>query len=144
AVLQRTTRPVGRSTRVGERSTAAEPGRAGSVRSYAAAVTSQAAARSAADNAGEVVDRDSWSGHRDGIELGAGSRRAAAIFFDRACGELLRTHCGAGIFSRQTAARADLQATQRALADGVDRGGEAGAALESAVGRDTHARTGAR
>src|SRR6266851_1815867 len=59
-------------------------------------------------------------------------------------GELLRTHRGAGIFGRQTTAWADLQATQRALADDVDRGGEAGATLESAVGRGTHARTGAR
>src|SRR5216684_3141266 len=62
AVLQRIARPVGRSTRVGERSTTVEPDHAGSVRSHAAAVNGEAAARSAADGAGEVVDRDWWSG----------------------------------------------------------------------------------
>src|ERR1700730_4363587 len=141
AVLQRVARSVGRSAGVGERSTAAEPDHAGSVRSYAAAVTGQAAARSAVDGTGEVVDRDSWRGHSDGVDLGAGSGRAAAVFFHRACGELLRTHLGAGSLGRQTAARANLQTTQRTLANGVDRGSKARASLESAVGRGTHART---
>src|SRR3984893_9689564 len=144
AVLQRVARPVGRSARVGERSTAAEPDHAGSVRSDTAAVAGETAARSAVDGTGEVVDRDSWRGHSDGVDLGAGSRRAAAVFFHRACGELLRTHLGAGSLGRQTAARANLQTTQRTLADGIDRGGKAGAALESAVGRGTRARTGGR
>ena len=50
------------------------------------------------------------------------------------CGELLRADVGAGFVGRQTAAGADLQAAQCASANGADRGGETGAAVESAIG----------
>ena len=48
------------------------------------------------------------------------------------------------LLGRQTATRSDLKAAQRASADGADRGGEAGAALESGTGGGSRARTRAR
>ena len=49
-------------------------------------------------------------------------------------GELLRIDFGADQFGGQTATGADFQTAQCAFADGADRGGQTGAAVESATG----------
>src|ERR1035441_5272726 len=80
----------------------------------------------------------------DGADLGTGDLRPAAVPLHRGRGELLRIDLGAEVVGRQTAAGADQQATQRAFADGADRGGETGAAVEQTVGRTARAGTEAR
>src|SRR5262249_44288325 len=55
------------------------------------------------------------------------------------CGELLRADFGVGLIGRQTKAGADLETAQRALTNSAGGGGEAGAAVESAIGSDPRA-----
>src|ERR1039458_2653842 len=134
---------AGRSAGIGERHAAAESGRDGDVRGNAAATTGEAPEAPAAGQAGGTTEEHSGSGRGDGADVGAGSGRPAPTLLYRACGKLLRLDLRPGILGRQTTAGADLQAAQRSFADGTDRGGETGAAVEPAVGSGAHAGTGA-
>src|ERR1017187_7682377 len=143
-VFQRVAGPVGRSAGIGEGSVAAEPGGAGDVRRDAAPTARPITERSAAGEAGELAEEHPRGGRGDGAELGTGDLRPAAVPLNRGCGELLRIDLGAEVVGRQTAAGADLETAQRAFADGADRGGETGAAVEQTIGRTPRAGTAAR
>src|ERR1019366_10663617 len=88
----------------------------------------------AAGQASNPVEEHSWRGRSDGSDVGAGSERPAPVLFGGECGELLRVDVRVGFIGRQTAARADRETTQRAFANGADRGGESSPAVEPAVG----------
>jgi hypothetical protein len=66
--------------------------------------------------------------------VGAGDLRSATVPFDCGCRKLLRTVFGSGSVGGPGEAGSDLPATQRALADSVDRSLEAGAEVEPATG----------
>src|ERR1039457_5144030 len=143
-VFQRVAGPVGRSAGIGEGSVAAEPGGARDVRRDAAVIARPIAERAVAGETSEAAEEHRRGGRGDGTELGVGGLRSAAVPLHWGCGELLRSVFGAGLLGRQTATGADLQAAQRAFADGADRGGETGAAVEQTVGRTPRAGTAAR
>src|ERR1022692_2857006 len=143
-VFQRAAGPVGRSAGIGEGSVAAEPWGAGDVRLDAAPAARPITERSSAGEAGEPAEEHPRRGRGDGADIGTGDLRPAAVPLHRGRGELLRIDLGAEVVGRQTAAGADQQATQRAFADGADRGGETGAAVEQTVGRTARAGTEAR
>ena len=92
----------------------------------------------------ERSEEHSGGGRDHGLDLGAGDRRSQALRFGWGGDELLRADGGAEVVGGQAAAGADLQAAQPLAADHVDRGGQAGAALEPATGCAARARTGAR
>src|SRR4051794_26219372 len=138
-ILQRVAGPVGRSADLGKRFVAAEPRGAGDLRGNAAAIAQPIAERAVAGETSEVTEEHRRGRRGDRADLGFGDLRRAALPFDRGCGELLRVDLGAECVGRQTATGADLQTTQRPPADGVDRGRETRAAVESAVGRTPRA-----
>ena len=123
---------------IGEGSAAAESGSVGDVRDDATAVTGPAAKRQTPGKEGGVTEEYSGRGRSDGAHLDPGSGRAATVFIGGACGELLRVDVGAGIFGRQTTARADLETAQCTFADGADRSRKVGAAVEPAIGSGAH------
>src|SRR6516164_3415860 len=128
-----------RSAGIGERSVAPESRSAGDVSDDAVAIAGPAAETAATGQAGNGADEHSRSGRSDGSHLGARSGRTAAIPLGGGCGELLRADFGVGLIGRQTKAGADLQTAQRALANSAGGGGEAGAAVEPAIGSDPRA-----
>src|ERR1017187_4392259 len=133
-VFQRVAGAVGGSAGVGEGSAAAEPGCAGSVRDDAEAIARPITERADAGETSEAAEEHRRGGRGDSADLGVGGLRSVAVPLDRGCRKLLRADLGVGRFGRQTAAGADLQTAQRAFADGTDRGGETGAAVEPTVG----------
>ena len=143
-IFQRAVGAVGRSAAVGERLAAVESRSAGDVRSDTAAVTEKIAATSLAGGAGETAGKHSRRRSSDGPHLGFGSSRATTLPLAGPGAELLWADGGAAGFGRQSAARAPLQAAQRALTDRIDRSRETGATLESAVSRAARPRTGTR
>src|SRR5215472_15901790 len=132
------------SAGIGERSVAPESRSAGDVSDDAVAIAGPAAETAATGQARDGADEHSRSGRSDGSHLGAGSGRPAAIPLGGGCGELLRADFGVGLIGRPTKARADLETAQRALANSAGGGGEAGAAVEPAIGSDPRARGPAR
>src|SRR5215831_14004598 len=133
-----------RSAGIGERSVAPESRNAGDVSDDAVAIAGRAAETAATGQTRDGADEHSRSGRSDGSYLGAGSGRPAAIPLGGGCGELLRADFGVGLIGRPTKARADLETAQRALANSAGGGGEAGAAVEPAIGSGPRARGPAR
>src|SRR6516162_820799 len=133
-----------RSAGIGKGSVAAESRSAGDVSDDAVAIAGPAAETAATGQARDGADEHSRSGRSDGSHLGAGSGRPAAIPLGGGCGELLRADFGVGLIGRPTKAGADLETAQRALANSAGRGGEAGAAVEPAIGSDPRAGSPAR
>jgi hypothetical protein len=88
---------------IGEGSAASEPGRAGDVRGNAAAIAQLAARGTTAGRAAGGAEEHSRGGRRDGIDLGAGNLRSAAVPVDCGCRELLWADLGVGPFGRQAA-----------------------------------------
>src|SRR5258708_26848297 len=83
-----------------------------------------------------------WGGGRDdGPDLGPGNRRSTSFPLQRRCHKLLRPDGSLAVIGGQTTARSYLQTTQRLAADHIDRGSQAGPALESATGRSSCPRT---
>ena len=82
-----------------------------------------------------VAAVDSRRGGGDGVDLGAGDRRARALRFAGPGGELLWVVFGTARVGRQDAAGTAVEAAQQAFAAGADRGGETRAALEPATAR---------
>src|SRR5258708_12484202 len=77
-----------------------------------------------------------WGGGRDdGPDLGPGNRRSTSFPLQRRCHKLLRPDGSLAVIGGQTTARSYLQTTQRLAADHIDRGSQAGPALESATAR---------
>src|ERR1035438_831647 len=140
-VFQRVAGPVGRSAGIGEGFAAAEPWGAGDVCRDAAPIARPLTERAGVGETSEAAEEHRRGGGGNGAHLGAGGLRSAAVLLDRGCGELLRSVFGTECVGRQTATGADLQAAQRAFADGVDRSGEAGATVEQTVGRTPRAGT---
>src|ERR1035441_4532999 len=143
AILHGTAGHFGRSAGVGERSAAAEPRRAGDFRDDAGATGGTAAKRAVAGPASAAAEEHTGRGASDVADLDSGGRRSAAVLFGGARGELLRVDFGAGLFGRQATTGTDLETAQRTFANGADRGGETGAAVESAIGSGTRAGGGA-
>src|ERR1019366_8852168 len=143
AILHGTAGHFGRSAGVGERSAAAEPRRAGDFRDDAGAAGGTAAKRAVAGPASAAAEEHTGRGASDVADLDSGGRRSAAVLFGGARGELLRVDFGAGLFGRQATTGTDLETAQRTFANGADRGGETGAAVESAIGSGTRAGGGA-
>jgi hypothetical protein len=88
---------------IGEGSAASEPGRAGDVRGNAAAIAQPAARGTTAGRAAGGAEEHSRGGRGDGIDLGAGNLRSAAVPVDCGCRELLWADLGVGLFGRQAA-----------------------------------------
>src|SRR5215468_4020376 len=128
-----------RSAGIGKGSVAPESRSAGDVSDDTVAIAGPAAERAATGQARDGADEHSRSGRSDGSYLGAGSGRPAAIPLGGGCGELLRADFGVGLIGRQTKAGADLETAQRALTNSAGGGGEASAAVESAIGSDPRA-----
>ena len=100
-----------------------------------AGVTARIAAPSAVAGTRRVAAVDSRRGGGDGVDLGAGDRRARALRFAGPGGELLWVVFGTARVGRQDAAGTAVEAAQQAFAAGADRGGETRAALEPATAR---------
>lgn len=79
-----------------------------------------------------------------GAELGAGDGRSRTLFVDPPGGELLRAVRGATGIGRQALSRAAVEAAQQTPAASLDRGGQAGTALEPAIAPSAGPRTRAR
>src|SRR6516165_7139854 len=133
-----------RSAGIGKGSVAPESRSAGDVSDDAGAIAGPAAETAATGQAGDGADEYSRGGRSDGSHLGAGSGRPAAIPLGGGCGELLRADFGVGLIGRPTKAGADLETAQPALANSAGGGGEAGAAVEPAIGSDPRAGSPAR
>src|ERR1035437_962259 len=131
--------PSGRSAGIGEGSATAEPWRSGDGPGHPATVAGQAGEGSAIGGAGEAAEEHSGGGRGHGIDVGAGGGRAAPVLLGGACSELLRADFCVGFIGRQATAGADLEAAQRSFANGADRGGKVGAAVEPATGSDPRA-----
>ena len=119
----------------GDRAARHHPRQPGNVRSFAAGVTARIAAPSAVAGTRRVAAVDSRRGGGDGVDLGAGDRRARALRFAVPGGELLWVVFGTARVGRQDAAGTAVEAAQQAFAAGADRGGETRAALEPATAR---------
>src|SRR5271165_1768201 len=143
-ILRQSAGGTGRGAGVGDRSAAYESRRAGDVREHAAAAGAGVACRSRTGRAGEAIDDDSSRRRNHRPDLGAGDRRPAPLSLRLRGHELLRTDGRAEVFGGQAAARADLETAQPLAAKHADRGGQAGAALESATGGAARPRTGTR
>src|SRR6202453_5220546 len=132
------------STGVGQRPAAYESWFYGDVRVHAEAAHQETACRTRLAAARRKVG-EHWRGGPDhGSDLGFGSRRSAPLLLYRGCSQLLRVDGSLPLLCRQTAALSDFQAAQCLAADGTDRSGQAGAALESPTGGTARSATGAR
>ena len=106
-----------RGARIGDRSAALEPRRAGDVREHAAKVDPGVVGRCRAEGTRGTVEEHSGGGRNYGLDLGAGDRRSRALRFGWGGDELLRADGGAEVVGGQAAAGADLQAAQPLAAD---------------------------
>jgi hypothetical protein len=93
-----------------------------------------AGTRSATFRASGKVDDDSgrWADH--GTDLGVGSGRGHALFFDQESHQLLWAVWRPEEFRQHDSAHATVQAAQQTFTDDFDRGGQDGAALLSDAG----------
>src|SRR6516225_4709078 len=123
-----------RSAGIGKGSAGVEPGLAGELSGDAAAVAGEAAEASDTDGTVEAAEEYPRRRRGDRADVGAGDRRSASLFVDWGCGELLRIDVGVGGVGGQAETWADFQTTQCASANGVDRSGQVGAAVEPAIG----------
>ncbi len=83
-------------------------------------------------------------GEITGFDLGTGDRRPAPLSLRLGGHELLRPHGRAEVFGGQAATRSHLETAQPLAAKHSGRGGQTGAALESATGGAARPRTGTR
>src|SRR6267142_5785515 len=141
-VLRPTHSNAGASARVGQRPAANEPQRHGDVRDYRETAGEAIAGQPCFGPENRAAGRHSRRGRDHGPDLGPGNRRSTSFPLQRRCHELLRPDGSLAVIGGQTTARSYLQTTQRLAADHIDRGSQAGPALESATGRGSCPRTG--
>src|SRR6267142_4136205 len=141
-VLRPTHSNAGASARVGQRPAANESQRHGDVRDYPETAGEAIAGQPCFGPENRAAGRPSRRGRDHGPDLGPGNRRSTSFPLQRRCHELLRPDGSLAVIGGQTTARSYLQTTQRLAADHIDRGSQAGPALESATGRGSCPRTG--
>src|SRR6185437_11966897 len=134
----------GRGTRLGEGSVAFKPRRLRDVPDLAEAIGAAVAGSSRIRQAGGTPGEYSRSRGDYRIDLGAGDWRSVSLFLFGQSHELLRPDHSPEILCRQTAAWPHFETAQCLAADGIDRGSQAGPAMEPAVSGAACARARAR
>ena len=74
------------------------------------------------------------SGSDHSVDLGVGGMRSTSLLLDWRCSQLLWLNRSISIIGRQTTTWPNIQTKKRLATDGADRSGQAGTAMESAVG----------
>jgi hypothetical protein len=113
---------------------AAQPQRDGNVRVDPAADRQEVASGAGLATACRTAEKYPRGRSDHGTDLGAGGSRSATLFLDWGCSQLLWLNLGVSIVGRQRATWPNLQTKKRLASDRADRSGQAGAAMEPAVG----------
>src|ERR1700733_11829048 len=137
-ILLRADGEPGRGTRVGQGPAADESRIDGDVRVDPETDRKEAGFREGLTTARRTPEEHPRSRFHHCIDLGVGGIGPTSLFLDWRCSQLLWLNCGVSIIGRQRATWPNLQTEKRLATDCSDRSGQAGAALESAVGRTAY------
>ena len=134
-VLFRADEEPGRGAGVGQGSAADESRLDGDVRVDPEADHQKAAIRARFTTARRALVEHPRSGSDHSVDLGVGGIRPTSLLLDWGCSQLLWLNRGISLIGRQTTTWPNIQTKKRLATDSADRSGQAGTAMESAVGR---------